>query len=501
MNSNDILDMIGDANGEYIWDAQRVRSGELPAGQPRLSLRKPLLIAAIVALCLLLVGCTVAYVQGWFGDFFTQQSQQPLSDSQTAYLGKNEQLVNQSQTYNGWTIELRSVISDGSRGYILLRITAPEDVSLERVYKNGVAMSHLEIKNKGNTDELVVPEGVEWDSISYYFQEDDDGLANTVNYVLQLLPDLEACTTDPFTKGTTYRIHIESIIRQTVNEEVWDGVSDIVSFESIWIEETLVEGDWDFSFSFGMKKGEAVEQELVTSPFSTRAYTLKESSIADEYGFYGRYYLIEEVPITSFVLRPLGATISYEQEDDFAQFTWSESDGMQFTQSTIQVVLKDGTEVQLNGYSRGSVYTLEVSAPIVLEEVDHVRMVDGTILYPDGTVELPEWKTARPVDPPEALIPGVTTIEEVTAYYADLVPKSYANYADFDGDGAKDIAVWMDEHYIALCYLTQDGLLREAVPFETPLTIEELCTQYGSDNSDHLERCEQLKPILECYRY
>ena len=28
MNSNDILDMIGDANGTYVWDAQEVRSGD-----------------------------------------------------------------------------------------------------------------------------------------------------------------------------------------------------------------------------------------------------------------------------------------------------------------------------------------------------------------------------------------------------------------------------------------------------------------------------------------
>ena len=27
MNSNDILDMVGDANGTYVWDTQEVRSG------------------------------------------------------------------------------------------------------------------------------------------------------------------------------------------------------------------------------------------------------------------------------------------------------------------------------------------------------------------------------------------------------------------------------------------------------------------------------------------
>lgn len=59
MTNHDVLDMIGDARGTYILEAQRYRESR-PRRKP-ISFRKTWLIAAIIALMLLLVGC-VAYV-------------------------------------------------------------------------------------------------------------------------------------------------------------------------------------------------------------------------------------------------------------------------------------------------------------------------------------------------------------------------------------------------------------------------------------------------------
>lgn len=61
MNANEILDMIGDAKGTYVWDAQMVRAGYLADTKKRLSGKKLWLIAALIALTLLLVGCAVVY--------------------------------------------------------------------------------------------------------------------------------------------------------------------------------------------------------------------------------------------------------------------------------------------------------------------------------------------------------------------------------------------------------------------------------------------------------
>lgn len=58
MNANEILDMIGDAKGTYLWETQKYRDGTAGAKPlPRLWL-----VAAVIWLMLLLVGCTVAYV-------------------------------------------------------------------------------------------------------------------------------------------------------------------------------------------------------------------------------------------------------------------------------------------------------------------------------------------------------------------------------------------------------------------------------------------------------
>lgn len=62
MNVHDILDMIGDAKDTYVWDAQQVRTGSIPRSHRKTVVKKMWLIAAMIALILLLVGCAVVYV-------------------------------------------------------------------------------------------------------------------------------------------------------------------------------------------------------------------------------------------------------------------------------------------------------------------------------------------------------------------------------------------------------------------------------------------------------
>lgn len=63
MNAHDLLDMIGDARSSYIMDAQQWREGKKKATVKQFRGKRIMLVAAIVALMLLLVGC-VAYVLG-----------------------------------------------------------------------------------------------------------------------------------------------------------------------------------------------------------------------------------------------------------------------------------------------------------------------------------------------------------------------------------------------------------------------------------------------------
>lgn len=62
MNANEILDMIGDAKGTYLWETQKYRDGTAGAKSLPLPRRRLWLVAAVIGLMLLLVGCTVAYV-------------------------------------------------------------------------------------------------------------------------------------------------------------------------------------------------------------------------------------------------------------------------------------------------------------------------------------------------------------------------------------------------------------------------------------------------------
>lgn len=61
MNAQDILDLIGEAKGSFVWDAQQLREGDLTPGK-RLSGKRIWLVAAVIALTALLVGCAVVYV-------------------------------------------------------------------------------------------------------------------------------------------------------------------------------------------------------------------------------------------------------------------------------------------------------------------------------------------------------------------------------------------------------------------------------------------------------
>ena len=104
MTSMELFELLGSVRDSYVLEAHG--SEAVPAG--RISLRKILLVAAIIALSLLLVGCTYAYVQGWFTDFFAARSEEPLSSEQVEYIQENEQIIQQTQTKSDWTVELKS---------------------------------------------------------------------------------------------------------------------------------------------------------------------------------------------------------------------------------------------------------------------------------------------------------------------------------------------------------------------------------------------------------
>lgn len=127
MTAMDLLEAIGSIKDQYVLEADSSTNS-----QKHISIRRTLLIAAVIALTLLLVGCAVAYANGWFQQIFSARSETPLSSEQIQYIQNNEQIVGQSQTKNDWTVDLKSTICDGRTGYLVFQITAPDDVDLEQ---------------------------------------------------------------------------------------------------------------------------------------------------------------------------------------------------------------------------------------------------------------------------------------------------------------------------------------------------------------------------------
>lgn len=62
MTSMELFDIIGNARDPYVAQVQKIRSGETPVKRQAIPKKRMLLIAAVIALTLLLVGCAVVYV-------------------------------------------------------------------------------------------------------------------------------------------------------------------------------------------------------------------------------------------------------------------------------------------------------------------------------------------------------------------------------------------------------------------------------------------------------
>ncbi len=344
------------------------------------SVGKVLIAAAILSM--LAMTASAAGLGSWFIRLFSESSAQPLSDSQIHFIEEQEQTIQETQNQNGWTVELRSAMNDGTVGYVILGVTAPEEISLEDVVCNGVITANVEPGNLGYTPEDDVPEVIIWPegvlgmTERYHWEDDGDGKVNTRNYVIQITPDLERSSTDPFGPDAQWRISITDFIRESQDQEYYrelmngkyKGQPDVMftseETEKLRLRETLVEGSWAFDIVFADNK-ECVE--LVSQPTQVRANVWQQTGpgIEDYEG------IQEKVTVTSLEVSPLTVTIYYEAEGgtDFVL------DGV-----PIQAVLRDGSRISLGrSIGGGANYTvLEAEAPIILEELDH-------ILFPDGT--------------------------------------------------------------------------------------------------------------------
>lgn len=338
------------------------------------TLSRIVLIAAIVAL-LAVTASAAGYVRSWFTTYFSDKNIEPLTTEQITYFEENEQIFSQSVTCDGYTMELKSAITDGEKAYICIGVTAPEDVLLNATDIEGYSTNKPTLMpDNFQQGFLTNQNGNEFFGYSSIASKEDyDGLGNTQDLVIELTSDPEVLDEDAFGTNMVWTLRFENLTAKYMNEaymnELIDGkykgqenffFTDEES-EGLYPEVTLAEGVWEFEIKFD--NPDTFEVELIDTPVASQTSAGYRENGENVY---------VDVNITSFVLRSLSASL-YTDDQTFAPDLTGTSE--------IYAVMKDGSKVQLisEGGAPGE-QQFRAEAPILLENVDHVLLADGTKL-------------------------------------------------------------------------------------------------------------------------
>ena len=396
MNGKELFLGLSYINRKYIEEAEKDTVSSF-SDKKRSRLRSPLLIAAMIALTLLLVGCAVAYANGWFQQIFSARSETPLSSEQIQYIQNNEQIVGQSQTKNDWTVDLKSTICDGRTGYLVFQITAPDDVDLEQ-YLNPptlddkrLSMGNDSASRKAAYSLAVASIGTVDSERNYWYLDsgdwiaDGDGQPNTVLFCLNIRcekmdPNKPMLLEDPFGKDVSFRIRLMGITLEYKNQELqreieekYAGQTYIVDGEEaagLFCSDILTDEEWNFDITFDSDNQFI---ELITKPVFAQA---KVWRYADEKQW-DTVDSLEEVQISSFRVTPFGANISYVPKPDAIGISPRIGENVE---NAIYAVMKDGSRIQLNLTGNNDT-VLQAETPIVLSQLDYILLEDGTKLF------------------------------------------------------------------------------------------------------------------------
>lgn len=397
MKAMDLLVGFGSVKDSYVISAEEFRQGKKKAQIKRLSTRKVWLIAAVIALTLLLVGCAVAYANGWFQQIFSARSETPLSSEQIQYIQNNEQIVGQSQTINDWTVDLKSTICDGRTGYLVFQITAPDGMDLEQylnpptVDDKRLSMGNCSASRKAAYSLAVASIGTVDRERNYWYLDsgdwmaDGDGQPNTVLFCMTIRcekmdPNKPMLLEDPFGKDVSFRIRLMGITLEYKNQELqreieekYAGQTYIVDGEEaagLFCSDILTDEEWNFDITFD---SDNQFMELITKPVSVQA---KVWRYADEKQW-DTVDSLEEVQISSFRVTPFGANISYVPQPDAIGISPRIGENVE---NAIYAVMKDGSRIKLD-LTGADATILQAQTPIVLSQLDYILLEDGTKLF------------------------------------------------------------------------------------------------------------------------
>ena len=393
MKPEKLLYAMNDIDAAFLTEARQT------APARRHSRKFAILIAAVIALTAMTVTAFAAdEIASWFKQYFGRQTEAPLTPGQIEFIEENEQIIAETQEANGWTVELKSAIRDEKTAYVIFGITAPEGFILgdhfdspddSRIIPGNTGMN-------AEGDELFtasVPliskdQNYTW-SLTYGFEEDGDEKENTIDYVFQirlekLYNDKDILLDDPF--GAEFYFCFDKFVRSYRDTEYerellntkYKGQTDYMlepeEVERIHQAEVLTDGLWKFTVTFADPQADTLE--LISEPIYTEA--LASIEIESDALFSDRKNEIMNVKITSFKLTALGASITCDFEGNAVGALFEYQNLYGYEDRHIFVVFKDGTQIRL--YTDGRSDNLSAVSPIVLSEVDHVLLADGTKL-------------------------------------------------------------------------------------------------------------------------
>lgn len=350
MKPEKLLDALNDIDSDLI--------AGVHAPQTRSRPRFTLLIAAIlITAALTATAFASETISGWFKQYFERQNDVPLSSEQVQFIEEHEQVLAETQTLNGYQLELKSVLTDNRTVYITMGITAPAPLPFDE-----------DIRLTFNTFDFYDQNLKTPQAMSARILDDGDALDCTTDLILEYTlgnwNDSDQWTL--YIKELTLWIH-DVAYEQNLLDTKYAGLENFMLTDEeaalAYRFETLAEGPWEFSID--LSKADNTELEIVTDPIILQSC----------YGFKPDGTLVyEEVTITSVIIRPLSATIQAELTESRAALDLTPT-----IDDQIFVVMKDNSRIQLYpdwGFSGKQHFTTE--SPIVLTEVDHILLADGT---------------------------------------------------------------------------------------------------------------------------
>lgn len=224
------------------------------------------LVAALIALMAITVGASET-VQNWFVDFFAGLNRGGLTQEQVEYIEENTKTILDSQTHNGWTVELNSAIRDDNTAYIIFHIEGPEDVDLSKwTNEEGDTFGQVLFSNSctplTESHYFDFHENIRFGGWGENWQDDGDGLPYTTNLVFHLEPDVPIEEVDPFGAETVYHFRFEDIVwfwtdrayERELKESKYAG-QEFPQFteeemKRIYNMDPLAQGVWEFEITF-----------------------------------------------------------------------------------------------------------------------------------------------------------------------------------------------------------------------------------------------------------